>query len=210
MCKTTVAIAAICLAIPLLHGCDTKREAYTMSSSDMEHEIPTSAEQAEDPSEYEKATFAAGCFWGVEAAFAKVPGVVSTQVGYTGGHTENPTYKRVCTDKTGHAEAVEVTYDPAKVSYEQLLVVFWSIHDPTTLNRQGPDVGTQYRSAVLYHNEQQRDTAIASREKLEQSGKFRRPIVTEVAPASRFYRAEEYHQRYFEKHGLPSCHLPNP
>jgi peptide-methionine (S)-S-oxide reductase len=210
MCETTVTTWAVCLGILLLHGCDTEREAHTMSSLDMEHEMPTSAEQAKDSSEYKKATFAAGCFWGVEAAFANVPGVVSTQVGYTGGHTENPTYKQVCTDRTGHAEAVEVRYDPAKLSYEQLLEVFWNIHDPTTLNRQGPDVGTQYRSAILYHNEQQRDAAIASKEKVEQSGKFKRPIVTEIAPASRFYRAEEYHQRYFEKHGLPSCHLPNP
>jgi len=157
---------------------------------------------------YEKATFAAGCFWGVEAAFAKVPGVVSTQVGYTGGHTENPTYKQVCTDKTGHGEAVEVTYDPAKISYQQLLDVFWSIHDPTTLNRQGPDVGTQYRSAIFYHNKDQQAAAEASKRNLEKSGRFDKPIVTEITPASKFYRAEQYHQRYFEKRGLPSCHLP--
>lgn len=210
MCKTTVTMAAICLGILLLHGCDREREAYTMSSLDTEHEIPTSAEQAKDSSEYEKATFAAGCFWGVEAAFAKVPGVVSTQVGYTGGRTENPTYKQVCTDRTGHAEAVEVTYDPAKVSYGQLLEVFWNIHDPTTLNRQGPDVGTQYRSAIFYHNKAQQTAAKTSKRQLEESGRFERPIVTEITPASRFYRAEEYHQRYFEKHRLPSCHLPNP
>jgi peptide-methionine (S)-S-oxide reductase len=178
-----------------------------MNSSDAVQGISANAGRL---TRYEKATFAAGCFWGVEFAFAKVPGVVSTQVGYTGGHTENPTYKDVCTDRTGHAEAVEITYDPAKISYQQLLDVFWSIHDPTTLNRQGPDVGTQYRSAVFYHREQQRVAAEASKRKLEKSGRFDKPIVTEITPASKFYRAEEYHQRYFEKHGLPSCHLPNP
>jgi peptide-methionine (S)-S-oxide reductase len=178
-----------------------------MNSSDAVQGISANAGRL---TRYEKATFAAGCFWGVEFAFAKVPGVVSTQVGYTGGHTENPTYKDVCTDRTGHAEAVEITYDPAKISYQQLLDVFWSIHDPTTLNRQGPDVGTQYRSAVFYHREQQRVAAEASKRKLEKSGRFDKPIVTEITPGSKFYRAEEYHQRYFEKHGLPSCHLPNP
>jgi peptide-methionine (S)-S-oxide reductase len=178
-----------------------------MNSSDAAQEISANAGGL---NRYEKATFAAGCFWGVEFAFAKVPGVVSTQVGYTGGHTENPTYKEVCTDRTGHAEAVEVTYDPAQISYQQLLDVFWNIHDPTTLNRQGPDVGTQYRSAIFYHHEQQRVAAEASKRKLEKSGRFDKPIVTEITPASKFYRAEEYHQHYFEKHGLPSCHLPNP
>jgi len=175
-----------------------------MNSSDAAQGISANAGRL---SRYEKATFAAGCFWGVEFAFAKVPGVVSTQVGYIGGHTENPTYKDVCTDQTGHAEAAEVTYDPAQISYQQLLDVFWSIHDPTTLNRQGPDVGTQYRSAIFYHNKDQHGAAIASKRKLENSGRFGKPIVTEIMPASKFYRAEEYHQHYFEKHGLPSCHL---
>jgi peptide-methionine (S)-S-oxide reductase len=210
MCKSIATIFAISLGILLVNGCDTEGEANNMSGSDTESETSAPAERAEDSSGYEKATFAAGCFWGVEAAFAKVPGIVSTQVGYTGGHTENPTYKQVCTDKTGHAEALEVTYDPAKISYEQLLAIFWSIHDPTTLNRQGPDVGTQYRSAIFYHNKEQQAAAEASKRKLEQSGRFDRPIVTEITPASKFYRAEEYHQRYFQKHGLPSCHLPNP
>jgi len=155
----------------------------------------------------ERATFAAGCFWGVEAEFRKVKGVVDTQVGYTGGHTEDPTYRDVCTNRTGHAEAVEVTFDPAQVSYEQLLEVFWSIHDPTTVNRQGPDIGTQYRSAIFYHSEEQHKAAEASKEKLESSRRFSRPIVTQIVPAGKFYRAEEYHQRYLEKNKGAACHV---
>ncbi|TFG09115.1 MAG: peptide-methionine (S)-S-oxide reductase [Promethearchaeota archaeon] len=147
-----------------------------------------------------KATFAAGCFWGVEASFRKVKGVISTRVGYTGGHFENPTYEDVCSHKTGHAEAVEVTYDPSIVSYEKLLDVFWSIHDPTTLNRQGWDVGAQYRSAIFYHDEEQKKIALKSKEDLEKSGKFKRTIVTEITPLTEFYQAEDYHQQYHEKH----------
>ena len=153
----------------------------------------------------EKATFGAGCFWGVEAAFRQVEGVVSTAVGYMGGSLKNPTYKDVCTDTTGHAEAVEVTYDPANVSYEELLKVFWQIHDPTTLNRQGPDVGTQYRSAIFFHGGEQEAAARASKEKLEKSGAYKRPIVTEIVPAGEFWQAEEYHQQYLEKRGLAHC-----
>jgi len=153
----------------------------------------------------EKATFGAGCFWGVEAAFRQVEGVVSTAVGYIGGSLENPTYKDVCTDTTGHAEAVEVTYDPAKVAYEELLKVFWQTHDPTTLNRQGPDVGTQYRSAIFFHGGEQEAAARASKEKLEKSGAYKRPIVTEIVPAGEFWQAEEYHQQYLEKRGLSHC-----
>jgi len=149
-----------------------------------------------------KATFAAGCFWGIEATFRKVPGVTDAAVGYTGGHKPNPTYKEVCYAGTGHAEAVEVEFDPAQVSYEKLLDVFWSIHDPTQLNRQGPDVGTQYRSAVFVHSEEQAAAARASKERLEKSGRLRRPVATEISPASTFWRAEEYHQRYFEKMGI--------
>jgi peptide-methionine (S)-S-oxide reductase len=160
-----------------------------------------------DERKFEKATFAAGCFWGVEAVFRKAKGVVETTVGYTGGHFENPTYKDVCSGKTGHAESVEVIFDPSRVSYEQLLGVFWSIHDPTTLNRQGPDVGAQYRSAVFYHDEDQRRIAEASKETLEKSARFRRRIVTEIVPASRFYRAEEYHQRYLEKNKGAYCRV---
>jgi peptide-methionine (S)-S-oxide reductase len=155
----------------------------------------------------EKATFGAGCFWGVEAAFRSVPGVISTMVGYCGGNTANPTYKDVCTDTTGHAEVVEVTYDPTLVGYEQLLDVFWGNHDPTTPNRQGPDVGSQYRSVIFFHNPKQEAAARASQEKLDKSGKFRRPIVTEIVPAAPFYKAEDYHQRYLEKRGLASCHI---
>ncbi len=155
----------------------------------------------------EKATFAAGCFWGVEAAFLGVAGVVETQVGYTGGHTASPTYDQVCTDRTGHAEAVEVTYDPDRVSYRDLLRVFWEIHDPTTPNRQGPDVGSQYRSAIFTHSDEQKRLAEEARAALDRSGRFRRPIVTEIVPAETFWRAEEYHQRYLEKQGRASCHL---
>ena len=155
----------------------------------------------------EKATFAAGCFWGVEATFRNISGVVSTQVGYTGGKLENPTYQDVCTDQTGHAEAVEITYDPSKVAYEDLLKVFWENHDPTQKNRQGPDVGTQYRSAIFYHTPTQEAAARASKEKLVQAGAFRRPIATEIVPAVKFWRAEEYHQQYLEKRGLASCHI---
>jgi peptide-methionine (S)-S-oxide reductase len=155
----------------------------------------------------EKATFAAGCFWGVEAAFRRVPGVKSTIVGYEGGTMPNPTYKDVCTNRTGHAESVEIEFDPAQVSYEDLLNVFWREHDPTTLNRQGPDVGTQYRSAIFFHTPAQETAARASKEKLEKSGEFSRPIVTQIVPASRFWRAEEYHQQYLEKRGAASCHI---
>jgi peptide-methionine (S)-S-oxide reductase len=153
----------------------------------------------------EKAIFAAGCFWGVEAAFRQVDGVVSTQVGYIGGQTENPTYKDVCSNRTGHAEAVEVIYDPEKVSYKDLLEVFWSIHDPTQYNRQGPDVGSQYRSAIFHHNGVQAKAAMKSKADLEKSGKFKRAIATEIAPAGPFYRAEDYHQQYYEKRGIGSC-----
>jgi peptide-methionine (S)-S-oxide reductase len=154
-----------------------------------------------------KATFAAGCFWGVEATFRQLPGVTSTRVGYTGGATENPTYKDVCTDRTGHAEAVEVDYDPTKLPYERLLDVFWENHDPTQLNRQGPDYGTQYRSAIFFHSPEQEAAARASREELEKSGHYRKPIVTQIVPATTFYEGEDYHQQYLEKRGLASCHI---
>ncbi len=155
----------------------------------------------------ERATFAAGCFWGVEARLRQLPGVISTRVGYTGGHTSNPTYEDVCTDRTGHAEAVEVEYDPAKISYEQLLNVFWENHDPTTLNRQGPDRGTQYRSAIFFHSPEQQKVAEASKSALDNSGRFRNKIVTQIIPATEFYQAEDYHQQYLEKRGLASCHI---
>jgi peptide-methionine (S)-S-oxide reductase len=155
----------------------------------------------------EKATFAAGCFWGVEAALRGIKGVKDTAVGYTGGHTPQPTYEDVCTDKTGHAEAVEVQFDPAEVSYEQLLEAFWELHDPTQRNRQGPDVGSQYRSAIFFHTPQQQAAAIAAKERLDASGRLRRPIATEIVPAAPFHRAEEYHQQYLEKRGQASCHI---
>ena len=154
-----------------------------------------------------KATFGAGCFWGVESTFRRIPGVIETAVGYAGGHTENPTYKEVCTDRTGHAEVVEVQYDPSRVPYRQLLDVFWSSHDPTQVNRQGPDYGTQYRTVIFYHDDEQKAEAEASKQKLETAGRFARPIATQIVPAGPFYRAEEYHQRYLEKRGLENCHL---
>ena len=149
-----------------------------------------------------KATFGAGCFWHVEDLLNKIKGVTSTAVGYIGGQLQNPTYEEVCTDKTGHAEAVEVEYDPDEISFEELLDVFWSNHNPTTLNRQGPDIGNQYRSAVFYHDEKQKEIAENSKQILEKSGKFDNPIVTEIVPAPTFYKAEEYHQKYFKKHGF--------
>jgi peptide-methionine (S)-S-oxide reductase len=155
----------------------------------------------------EKATFGAGCFWGVEEEFRKIPGVVDAAVGYSGGSLDNPTYKDVCTDRTGHAEVVEVDFDPAIVSYDRLLDVFWNAHDPTQVNRQGPDVGTQYRSVIFTHSPAQEAAATASRDRLEKSGRFRRPIATRVEPASRFWRAEDYHQQYLAKRGLGSCHV---
>jgi peptide-methionine (S)-S-oxide reductase len=154
-----------------------------------------------------KATFAAGCFWGVEATFRQIPGVISTRVGYIGGKTENPTYKEVCTDGTGHAEAVEVDYDPAKVKYADLLKVFWENHDPTQLNRQGPDWGTQYRSAIFYHSPEQAAEAQASKESLDKAHVYSKPIVTQIVPAVTFFPAEDYHQQYLEKRGLASCHI---
>jgi len=160
-----------------------------------------------DNKELERATFGAGCFWGVEAAFRQVKGVVSTAVGYSGGSYDNPSYRDVCTGRTGHAEVVEVVYDPARVAYTDLLRVFWENHDPTTPNRQGPDVGTQYRSAIFFHTPEQQAAALASKATLDSSGKHRRPIVTEITPASPFYKAEEYHQQYLEKRGLATCHI---
>jgi peptide-methionine (S)-S-oxide reductase len=155
----------------------------------------------------EIATFGAGCFWGIEAAFRRVPGVLDAAVGYSGGRTENPTYQEVCTDTTGHAEVVQVTFDPEKLSYDQLLNVFWTIHDPTQVNRQGPDYGKQYRTAIFFHTPEQEAAAKKSKQALEASGKLRRPVATEITPAGPFWRAEEYHQRYLEKRGAASCHI---
>jgi peptide-methionine (S)-S-oxide reductase len=154
----------------------------------------------------EKAIFAAGCFWGVEEAFRTLPGVKTTTVGYIGGTVANPTYERVCDGDSGHAEAVEVEFDPAQISYEQLLTTFWNSHDPTTLNRQGPDIGEQYRSAVFFLSPEQEKLAISSKQKLADSGKLKKEIVTQVLPAKRFYRAEDYHQQYLAKRGIKVCH----
>ena len=154
-----------------------------------------------------KATFGAGCFWGVEATFRQIKGVISTAVGYMCGTLQNPSYKEVCTDRTGHAEVVQVEYDPSVVSYNELLKVFWQNHNPTTLNRQGPDIGTQYRSAIFFHSPEQEAAARASRDELESAGVFKRPIVTQIVPAQDFWRAEEYHQQYLEKRGLSHCSI---
>jgi len=153
----------------------------------------------------EKATFGAGCFWGVESAFINIKGIKSTTVGYMGGNLKNPTYGDVCTDKTGHAEVVQILYDPTKISYDQLLNIFWSIHDPTQLNRQGADIGTQYRSVIFYHNENQKQIAKKSKNKQQKTGKYKKPITSEITPAKEFYPAEEYHQKYLEKNGKISC-----
>jgi len=185
------------MSLPLLSSCK--------SADVSEHMSTEYGKQYGGTGKMEKATFAAGCFWGVEEAFRKVKGVVSTAVGYTGGTIENPSYREVCTGRTGHAEAVLVEFDPAQVSYDELLEVFWAIHDPTTLNRQGPDVGSQYRSAIFYHSNEQEASAIASRDELRSSGKYKRDIVTEITPASTFYMAEDYHQQYLAKRGLASC-----
>lgn len=155
----------------------------------------------------EKATFAAGCFWGIEARFREVEGVVETSVGYTGGKLDSPTYHDVCSGTTGHAEAVQVTFDPMRVSYEEVLDIFWGIHDPTTPNRQGPDVGEQYRSAIFFHSPEQERAARESKARLDASGRFKRPIVTQIVPTVQFWPAEEYHQRYLEKRGLAVCHI---
>ncbi len=155
------------------------------------------------------ATFGAGCFWGVESAFREIPGVTGTAAGFMGGHTKNPSYKEVCTDKTGHAEVVQLEYDPAKVSYEYLLKAFWSIHDPTTMNRQGLDIGSQYRSVVFFHSPDQEKAAKQIKAELDRSGKFKNPVVTEIVSAGTFYKAEDYHQQYYQKRGIkPACHLP--
>ena len=155
----------------------------------------------------ETATFAAGCFWGVEAAFRQVKGVKATAVGFMGGAADNPSYEDVCYRDTGHAEAVQIDFDPAQVSYEDLLDVFWDSHDPTQLNRQGPDVGDQYRTAIFYHSPEQQAAAIASKDSRDKSGAYRRPIVTDITPAPTFWKAEDYHQQYLEKRGLSTCHI---
>ena len=155
----------------------------------------------------EKATFGAGCFWGVEARFAEMPGVIDTAVGYEGGSLEHPTYKEVCTDRTGHAEVVQVTFDPSRISYDELLDAFFAMHDPTQVNRQGPDWGSQYRTVLFTHNDRQAQEARAKIAELNATGAYRRPIATQIVPSTTFWKAEEYHQRYLEKRGMVSCHI---
>lgn len=188
---------------------DLEREGYEeykmlFDQSKTEKELSEGSEKTN--SDYELATFAAGCFWGVESLFKQVKGVLETTVGYIGGTVSNPTYRQVCTGITGHAEAVQIKYDPRKVSYEELLSLFWRMHDPTTPNRQGPDVGTQYRSAIFYHNEAQRKVAERSKEEFDRSGVYLKKATTQIVPASTFYEAEDYHQDYFEKQGGGACH----
>jgi peptide-methionine (S)-S-oxide reductase len=169
---------------------------------------PTSTNPADVPAKTETAMFGAGCFWGVEATLRKIPGVIEATSGYAGGTVPNVTYKQVCTDKTGHAEVVQIQFDPAKVSYQTLVEKFFKLHDPTQVNRQGPDYGSQYRSAIFYYSPEQQKIAEAVKQKLAASGKYKQPIATEISKAGEFYRAEEYHQRYLEKHGLDNCHIP--
>lgn len=166
------------------------------------------AAQGDEDMQESVALFGAGCFWGVEAAFRKMEGVTATAVGYAGGTKEEPTYREVCSDRTGHAEVVQVKFDPEKISYGKLLDAFWKLHDPTQVNRQGPDVGSQYRSVIFYHNEDQKQAAEESKKALEESGTYAKPIATHIEPAPEFYMAEEYHQQYLEKKGLASCHIP--
>jgi peptide-methionine (S)-S-oxide reductase len=169
--------------------------------------VPQVSQPAVDPTTLQTATFGAGCFWGVEEAFRQVNGVVSTAVGFAGGTTENPSYKDVCRGRTGHAEVVKVVFDPSKVSYEQLLEVFWSSHNPTTRDRQGWDIGSQYRSAIFVHNPEQEESARRSLGEMDCAGRYKKPIVTEITPAGPFYRAEEYHQQYLAKRGQGACHI---
>jgi peptide-methionine (S)-S-oxide reductase len=199
MARTPVRACALVLlggaAIGALLGCTLRAENDTTGNNNRGEEDMATA------------TFAAGCFWGVEATFRDVKGVTDTEVGYTGGDVPNPTYEEVCTGETGHAEAVRVNYDPEVVTYEELLDVFWGCHNPTTRNRQGPDVGTQYRSVIFYHTPEQEEAARASKKELNESDAYDRPIVTRIRPAETFYRAEEYHQQYLEKQGGISCGL---
>ena len=185
-------IIALLAAAMLAGGCDSKQR-------------DNPGREPMNETKHSEAVFAAGCFWGVEATFRQVDGVVDATVGYTGGTLANPTYEQVCRTDTGHAEAVRVVFDPSVVSYERLLDVFWACHNPTTLNRQGPDVGSQYRSAIFFRDAEQQKAATASREKMRKSGKFSNDIVTEITEAGVFYRAEEYHQRYLAKRGAPAC-----
>jgi len=209
MCGQRLAISTVMMAIAVLSaGCPAAIEQAEAAKTPIAQvaETPALNQETQGVENMEVATFAAGCFWGVEANFREMDGVVDTAVGYSGGRTDKPTYKEVCGGKTGHAEAVQVHYDPEKVSYDALLDLFWEKHNPTTPNRQGFDVGDQYRSAVFYHTPEQAALAEASKNKLAESGVHKNPIVTEITAAATFHRAEEYHQRYLEKRGLRKCH----
>jgi len=201
-----VAASAVLAWALALGGC-AEEGVQPMSDATESRSQAAASDKGPGTGRTEKATFAAGCFWGVEAAFRGVKGVTATTVGYTGGHFDNPTYEDVCSDRTGHAEAVLVAFDPDQVSYGQLLDVFWNCHDPTTADRQGPDVGSQYRSAIFYHDAAQRSAAEASKKALGASGRVAGPIVTQIVPAPTFWPAEDYHQQYLEKRGRASCHV---
>jgi peptide-methionine (S)-S-oxide reductase len=207
MKRQAVAAGLVIIAgLALTAGCENRENRTMLSKSS---KTASTVGQESDSGETKTATFAAGCFWGIEAAFRQIEGVLDTSVGYTGGHAEDPTYRQVCSDTTGHAEAVQVVYDPQQVTYEKLLEVFWKIHDPTQVNRQGPDVGSQYRSAIFVHNDRQERLAKESRGQLRQAGRFGgRDIATEIVPAETFWKAEDYHQQYFEKRGGGACHVP--
>ncbi len=200
-----IIVFVLCLAVA---GCDSRSfsAGHIADRDTSRNSVFSITNQGGTIMATQNAIFAAGCFWGVEEAFREMPGVVSTAVGYIGGTIDKPTYEQVCADGTGHAEAVLVEFDPTRVSYDELLERFWKIHDPTQVNRQGPDHGSQYRTAIFYTSDAQQKTAEASKEQLSTSGKHRRPIATQIVPAPEFHRAEEYHQQYFAKRGQPSCH----
>jgi len=201
--KTTKTLFLVLLtAFLLLSACRQSKETTNMTNQ------KNTNKPAQKPAKSEKAMFAAGCFWGVEAAFRQIEGVIDVISGYSDGTLDNPTYEDVCTDTTGHAEVVQITFDPDKVSYGQLLQTFWKIHDPTSYHKQGPDIGSQYRSAIFYYNDRQKQAALDSKKALEQTGQFKESIKTEIKSAATFYPAEDYHQRYYEKHNGHSCPTP--
>ena len=196
---------AMALLTANIDGCGTLE--LTMPNKQQDTDIKTQTDQSQPAATPMTATFAGGCFWGVEYNFERIPGVLDAASGYMGGHVDNPSYKQVCYEDTGHAEVVHVTYNPNKITYEQLVKIFFIMHDPTTLNRQGPDVGDQYRSAIFYHSPEQKEIAEKVKQQLDASGQFRRPIVTEITQAGPFWKAEDYHQDYIEKNPRRSCHV---
>lgn len=215
MLRRSALIGWTCVFLPMVTGCypaGSGAASAQTGTSTTTQPAPTAWSQARDKEKHvktEQALFGAGCFWGVEETFRNVPGVVATAVGYSGGNIENPTYKQVCTDTTGHVEVVYVEYDPAVVTYDRLLDVFWKSHDPTQVNRQGPDVGVQYRTVIFYYTPEQRAAAEAAKEALTKAGRFKKPIATVIEPARTFWRAEDYHQQYLAKRGMSQCHVPS-